>query len=97
MVTLFLALYCAAEAERYATGLVWLVPPVRRARAAEILHETANALWYWMLGRLFSMSVLGIMTAIGLWLLGIPLPVALGFLAGILTFVPYRQHRLRCP
>ncbi len=51
----------------------------------------------WMLGRLFSMSVLGIMTAIGLWLLGIPLPVALGFLAGILTFVPYRQHRLRCP
>jgi predicted PurR-regulated permease PerM len=89
VVTLFIALYCAAEAERYVTGLVWLVPPVRRPRAAEILREIADALWYWMLGRLFSMSVLGIVTAVGLWLLGVPLPVALGFLAGILTFIPY--------
>jgi predicted PurR-regulated permease PerM len=59
-------LRCAAEAERYATGLVWLVPPVRRPLAAEILRETANAVWYWMLGRLFPMSVLGIVTAVGL-------------------------------
>ena len=35
------------------------------------------------------MTVLGIMTALGLWLLGVPLPVALGFLAGIMIFVPY--------
>jgi predicted PurR-regulated permease PerM len=42
-----------------------------------------------MLGRLFSMTVLGIITAVGLWLLGVPLAVALGFLAGIMIFVPY--------
>ena len=42
-----------------------------------------------MLGRLFSMTVLGIMTAVGVWLLGVPLPIALGFLAGIMIFVPY--------
>lgn len=89
VVLIFLALYFAAEAGRYARGLVRLAPPARRARAAEILHETASAVWYWMLGRLFSMTVLGIMTAIGLWLLGVPLPVALGFLAGIMIFVPY--------
>jgi predicted PurR-regulated permease PerM len=76
-------------ADLYTGGLVRLVPPARRARAAEILHETASAMWYWMLGRLFSMTVLGVMTAIGLWLLGVPLPAALGFLAGIMTFVPY--------
>jgi predicted PurR-regulated permease PerM len=89
VVVLFLTVYFAAEAERYAGGLVRLLPPARRSRAAEILHETANALWHWMLGRLFSMTVLGVMTAIGLWLLGVPLPVALGFLAGIMIFVPY--------
>ena len=86
---IFLAVYFAAEAGLYAGGLVRLVPPPRRARAAEILHETASAVWYWMLGRLFSMTVLGVVTALGLWLLGVPLPVALGFLAGIMTFVPY--------
>jgi predicted PurR-regulated permease PerM len=88
-VILFLTLYIAAEAGRYAGGLVWLAPPVRRPRVAEILHETASTLWYWMLGRLFSMAVVGGMTTLGLWLLGVPLPIALGFLAGIMTFVPY--------
>lgn len=89
VVLIFLAVYFAAEAGLYVGGLVRLVPPARRARAAEILHETASAVWYWMLGRLFSMTMLGVVTAYGLWLLGVPLPVALGFLAGIMTFVPY--------
>jgi predicted PurR-regulated permease PerM len=89
LVILFLALYLAAEADLYAGGLLRLVPPARRARAALVMHETATAIWYWMLGRLFSMTVLGLVTTLGLWLLGVPLPVALGFLAGIMIFVPY--------
>jgi predicted PurR-regulated permease PerM len=89
VVVLFLALYFAAEAVRYARGLVRLVPPARRPRAAEILQEAASAIWYWMLGRVFSMVTLGVMTGLGLWLIGVPLPVALGFLAGIMTFIPY--------
>lgn len=89
VVILFLTIYLAAEAGRYSTGVVSLVSPARRARAAEILHESANALWYWMLGRLFSMIALGVMVAVGLWLLGMPLPIALGFLAGLMIFVPY--------
>ena len=35
------------------------------------------------------MTSLGFLVAMGLWIIGVPLPVALGFLAGILTFVPY--------
>jgi predicted PurR-regulated permease PerM len=89
VVIVFVALYVAAESQRYAGGMVLLVPPARRARAAEILHEAASAMWYWMLGRLFSMTVLGLIVALGLWLLGVPLPAALGFLAGIMIFVPY--------
>src|SRR5262249_13503955 len=96
VVIIFVALYVAAESQRYAAGLVLLVPPARRTRAAEILHEAASAMWYWMLGRLFSMSVFGIIVALGLWLLGAPLPVALGFLAGTMIFVSlYWQHPLR--
>jgi predicted PurR-regulated permease PerM len=89
VVIIFVGLYVAAESQRYASGLVMLVPLARRARAAEILQEAASAMWYWMLGRLVSMTVLGCMVALGLWLLGVPLPVALGFLAGIMIFVPY--------
>jgi predicted PurR-regulated permease PerM len=89
VVTTFLGIYFAAEANLYISGLVRLVPRVRRARCGEILHETASAIWYWMLGRPVSMTSLGFLVAMGLWIIGVPLPVALGFLAGILTFVPY--------
>jgi predicted PurR-regulated permease PerM len=89
VVIIFLGLYLCAETPLYASGVLRLVPLARRRRAAEILHETASAMWYWMLGRLFSMTVLGSLTALGLWIIGVPLPVALGFLAGILTFIPY--------
>jgi predicted PurR-regulated permease PerM len=82
VVIIFVALYVAAEAPVYSVGLVRLVPRARRRRAAEILHETSGTMWYWMLGRLFAMTELGTMVAVGLWLRGVPLPVSLGFWPG---------------
>lgn len=89
VIIVFLGLYLAAESDLYENGLLRLVPPARRARTAEILHETGTAIWHWMLGRVVSMTILGVLTALGLWVIGVPLPVALGFLAGLMTFVPY--------
>ncbi|MBV8737533.1 MAG: AI-2E family transporter [Alphaproteobacteria bacterium] len=85
----FIGLYGAIEPDLYARGAISLVPPTKRPRARYILEQTANTLWYWEMGRLFSMTVIGVVTGIGLWLLGVPVPGALGLLAGILTFVPY--------
>jgi predicted PurR-regulated permease PerM len=85
----FIGLYGAIEPQLYARGIVSLVSPEKRPRAHHILRETAQTLWCWELGRLFSMTVIGVVTGIGLWLLGVPVPGALGLLAGILTFVPY--------
>lgn len=41
------------------------------------------------LGQLFAMVVLGILTGLGLWLIGVRLPLALGLLAFLLEVVPY--------
>ncbi|MGH7031916.1 MAG: AI-2E family transporter [Stellaceae bacterium] len=89
VVIIFLGLYFAAEAELYRHGLLRLVAPARRPRAGAILNETASALWWWILGRLLSMTVLGVLAALGLWIIGVPLPVALGLLVGLLAFIPY--------
>jgi predicted PurR-regulated permease PerM len=35
------------------------------------------------------MSVVGVLTTLGLWIAGIPNPLALGLLAALLSFVPY--------
>ncbi len=85
----FVGLYGAVEPETYARGAVALVAPEKRARAHKILRQTADTLWHWELGRLFSMTVIGVVTGLGLWGLGVPVAGALGLLAGILTFVPY--------
>lgn len=89
LLTCFFGLYMAAEPGIYTHGLLTLLPIRHRQRTREILAAVADVLWSWMLGRLFSMIVVGVGTTAGLWALGMPLPAALGTLAGILTFVPY--------
>ena len=88
VVIFFLGIYTAATPAVYRRGLVKLVPPYRRERASEVLSDLRVTLWRWTLGRLFSMSVIGVATAIGLWLMGVPLPTTMGIIAALLTFVP---------
>lgn len=84
----FVAVYLASAPEVYVRGFVQLFPPARRARAEEILGLLGRALRRWLFGRSVSMLAVGILTTLGLWLIGIPLPGTLGLLAGVLGFVP---------
>lgn len=84
----FVALYVAGSPDVYRRGALRLVPPRHRARAGEILSSLATTLRRWLLGRLVSMTAVGGATALGLWLIGIPLPLTLGVIAGLLGFVP---------
>jgi predicted PurR-regulated permease PerM len=82
-------IYFAANPTLYVNGLVTLLPKERRARTHDVLDKVAHALRWWFLGQLIDMAVVGILTVVGLALIGMPMPLALGVLAGILTFVPY--------
>lgn len=82
-------LYFAANPALYVKGVVTLVPKPRRARTHEVLDKVAHALRWWFLGQLIDMAAVGLLTGIGLALVGLPMSLALGVLAGILTFVPY--------
>ncbi|HMQ29229.1 MAG TPA: AI-2E family transporter [Chloroflexaceae bacterium] len=82
------ALYLAATPRLYVEGLLRLVPVDRRPRARQVLEELGRTLWWWLVGRLLSMLAVGLMTALGLWLLGVPLALTLGLLAALLDFIP---------
>jgi len=73
---------------KYVSGLLKLVPPSYRQRADEVLRETGSTLKSWLLAKLLEMLLIGILTTIGLWLLGIELAMALGLIAGLLSFIP---------
>ena len=82
-------LYLAISPDLYLHGIIRLLPVPRRRRAEDIAFQLCQTLRYWMLGQLVDMGVVGVLSMTGLALLGIPLPLALGVLAGLLTFVPY--------
>lgn len=82
-------IYFAVQPQLYRTGLIKLVPEKGRGLAATALDDSHKALKLWLLGQLVSMTVIGILTTIGLWLLGVPSALALGLLAGLLEFIPY--------
>jgi len=88
VIVLFIGLFLAAEPTLYQNGLLRLVPPARRGRAAVVLAAVGYTLRWWLIGKLISMTVVGVLTWIGLALLGVPLALTLGLLAAILTFIP---------
>jgi predicted PurR-regulated permease PerM len=88
VVLLFIGLYFAADPHLYREGVLQLVPHRHRDRVRQTMTATGDALWHWLLGQLISMITIGVLTAIGLLLLGVPAALALGAVAGILEFVP---------
>jgi predicted PurR-regulated permease PerM len=87
--TFFIALYLAAQPERYRRLCFRLVPPGYRVRFKRLFEETANILERWLLGQLMVMATIGVLSGIGLWALGIEAAFALGLVGGLLTFIPY--------
>jgi len=87
-VIFFVGMYGAYNPQLYHDGLLKLLPKERRQRGTEVLLQLRSALGLWIVGRLISMAIVGVLTAIGLWILGVPLPISLGVLAALLTFIP---------
>ena len=88
-VALFIGIYLAAQPRLYQRGLMHLLPRKGRPRAYEVLDEIGAVLRWWLVGRLITMTVVGVAAGIGLWWLGVPLAFTLGVLTGVLEFVPY--------
>lgn len=81
--------YLALQSELYTNGMIRLLPPSRRQRGHEVAAALGHALRWWLIGRVASMIVVGVLTSMGLALVDIPLVLALGFIAGLFSFVPY--------
>jgi predicted PurR-regulated permease PerM len=88
LVIFAVGIYISIAPDKYKQGLVRLFPLSYRGRAAGIIDESATQLGWWLGARLLTMTAVGILTTVGLSLLGIPLALLLGVLTGVLTFVP---------
>ncbi|MFT8675205.1 MAG: AI-2E family transporter [Acetobacter sp.] len=89
VVVLIAGLYFAMDPASYANGLLRLVPQDSRPKVRSLLLRAGRTLWAWVAGQALDMLVVGTLSGIGLWFIGVPLALALGVLAGLCNFVPY--------
>ncbi|MCW3796865.1 AI-2E family transporter [Sphingomonas sp. BN140010] len=82
-------IFIAASPRFYGAGALKMVPAERRQLMSDAMSDSGRALQLWLKAQLVAMLVIGVLTGLGLWLLGVPSALALGLLAGLLEFVPF--------
>jgi predicted PurR-regulated permease PerM len=89
IVIAFLGIYVAAKPALYRDALISVTPARHRTRLLRALEAVRGNLARWLMGRALAMLFVGVTTAICFALLKVPLALALGVFAGVLTFVEY--------
>ena len=86
---LVMALYLALRPDIYLDLVVTLTPPRHRDTARDVIRSATLALRAWTFAQLLAMFVLGALTALGLWILGVPYWLTFGIFTGIVALVPF--------
>lgn len=81
-------LYLAVTPQRYRAGFIALFPERWHKITSSTMDDSAFALSRWLKAQLIAMGIVGFMTGIGMWLAGVPSPLALGLIAGATEFIP---------
>ncbi|MBR0729968.1 AI-2E family transporter [Bradyrhizobium japonicum] len=87
-IVLFLGLSFAAQPRVYHDGLLFLAPARHRTRVTLIIDRISETLERWLIAQIVVMIAVGIVTWIGLAIIGIPGSFILGIQAGLLAFIP---------
>lgn len=88
IIALFAGVYLALAPTMYVEGIALLVPRERHDQVIGALRNAGRALRLWLVGQLVAMLLVGVLTGIGLWIVGVPSALALGLIAGLTEFVP---------
>jgi predicted PurR-regulated permease PerM len=72
----------------YRQLFIKVFPSSIRHQVDHVLDDCEAAIAGWSIGISFNMMVIALLSMIGLWILGIPLALANGLLAGLLAFIP---------
>lgn len=88
LLVLFIAAYIGLDPPLYHGGILQLVPPRERDRAALTLTRLATTLRRWLVTQLIAMVVIGAVTTVFLFMLHVKAALPLGILAGVSKFIP---------
>lgn len=85
---LLLPFYLLLEAKALQNGMLSLVHPDNRARAARIARHVTEKVGAWLGGQFVLAAVIGSTATLGYWLIGVPYFYVLGLLAAVGELIP---------
>lgn len=88
LLLLVLSLMLLVDPHPYRQSFIRLFPSFYRSRIDEILLLCEKSLENWLIGTLFSMAAIALLSFIGLLILRVPVALALALFTGLLAFVP---------
>jgi predicted PurR-regulated permease PerM len=88
LVSFIVTVYLVVHPTMLVDGFVSLFPAGRRERVRDVLGKMYQAVQKWFLGQLSAMVIIGVLTTIALYIIGIPYAFFIGALSGILAFIP---------
>ncbi|MEW5422169.1 AI-2E family transporter [Amorphus sp. 3PC139-8] len=89
LVVVVVGIYLAAAPEDYANGLVRFAPRSQQDGVRRLVSSTGSVLRRWLIGKGISMLIVGVLSYLGLIVLGVPLALFLAVFAGLAAFVPF--------
>ncbi|TAL81415.1 MAG: AI-2E family transporter [Beijerinckiaceae bacterium] len=89
IVSVFTGVYLAAQPRLYRRGFCRLLPESWRDEAMETIDHLGHALRLWLLGQLIQMVIIGLLSTLAAFAIGLPSPLAIGLIAGVAEFIPY--------
>lgn len=84
-----MSIYMALQPGVYREWLIALFPPVHRDLIRDVLRDLADALRSYIVAQLLAMAILGSLTALGLYILGVPYWLTFGIFTGVVAVVPF--------
>lgn len=86
---IILAIYFAVSPGTYISGILRTMPEHRRPAVSRFIYRLGDRLQGWIVGTLIIAAFVGAGGGLGLWLIGVPLPLTFGIIAGLLNVIPF--------
>jgi predicted PurR-regulated permease PerM len=82
-------IYAVARPAQLVNGFISLFPAGRRQEVREILADIYRTVQRWFVGQLGSMLIIGVLSTVALYLIGVPFALLLGIFSGLVSFIPF--------
>jgi predicted PurR-regulated permease PerM len=89
VVIVIATIYAVARPRPLVNGFVALFPAGRRQEVREILADMYRTVQRWFVGQLGSMVIIGVLSTVALYLIGVPFALLLGIFSGLVSFIPF--------